>query len=346
MSRKKLRRGGLAAALMVALGSTAYADSVTVVTSGGSYQEAMREATYIPVAEMTGIEIREDAAKSFADVRLQVQSGKPSWDIIEYAMQYCKADEAETLFEDLDYAAIPNAQDIPEASRGKKWIAGSTVYSMVLGWNKSKYNDNPPATWADFFDVEKFPGTRALYAQPRFMLEVALLGDGVPADKIYPLDVERAMKKVSDFGDNVTVFYETHGASVQLLKNGEVDMIAILNGRVDAVIKDGGDADYTFNQGITDSGCLAVLKGSANAASAMKVINGLIDKDVQANIPQKFAYAPINPKAFDTGKIPEEKAKFLPSYPPNAERMMTLDAAWWAKNEAAVTEQWRAIVQK
>lgn len=346
MSSRHFRDGILAAAFVAALGSAAHAESVTVVTSGGSYQEAMREATYIPVAKMTGIEIKEDAAKSFADVRLQVQSGKPSWDIIEYALQYCKADEAETLFEDLDYAAIPNAQDLPESYRGKKWIGGSTVYSMVLGWNKTKYKDNPPATWADFFDVEKFPGTRALYAQPRFMLEVALMGDGVPKEQVYPLDVDRAIKKVSDFGDNVTVFYETHGAAVQLLKNGEVDMIAILNGRVDAVIKDGGDADYTFNQGIVDAGCLAVLKGSANAGPAMKVINGLIDKEVQANIPQKFAYAPINPKAYDTGRIPEEKAKFLPSYPPNAERMIQLDAGWWANNEAAITEKWRAVVQK
>ena len=50
----------------------------------------------------------------------------------------------------------------------------------------------------------------------------------------------------------------------------------------------------------------------------MKVINALLDKDIQANIPQEFAYAPINPKAFATGRIPEAKAKFLPSYPPNA----------------------------
>ena len=67
-----MKAGGLAAAFVVALGTTAFAESVTVVTSGGSYQEAMREATYIPVAQMTGIEIKEDAAKSFADVRLQV----------------------------------------------------------------------------------------------------------------------------------------------------------------------------------------------------------------------------------------------------------------------------------
>lgn len=346
MSSRYITKGILAATFVAALGSAAHAESVTVVTSGGSYQEAMREATYIPVAQMTGIEVKEDAAKSFADVRLQVQSGKPSWDIIEYALQYCKADEAETLFEDLDYSAIPNAQDLPESYRGKKWVGGSTVYSMVLGWNKTKYKDNPPSSWADFFDVEKFPGTRALYAQPRFMLEVALMGDGVPKDQVYPLDVDRAIKKVGDFGDNITVFYETHGQAAQLLKNGEVDIIAILNGRVDAVIKDGGDADYTFNQGIADSGCLAVLKGSANAGAAMKVINGLIDRNVQANIPQKFAYAPINPKAFDTGRIPEEKAKLLPSYPPNAERMMQLDSGWWAKNEAAITEQWRAAVQQ
>ena len=343
-----IRRGAWigATAAMLALGQTASAqESVTMVTSGGSYMEAMRTATYVPASKLLGITIKEDSIRSWADVRLQVQSGKPTWDIVEYAIQFCKSPDIATLYEPIDYSVVTNAGDLPAEYKGSHWVGGTTVYSMVLAWSKRKYGNNPPAGWADFFDVAKFPGTRALYAQPRFMLEVAALADGVPMDKIYPLDVDKSIKKVGDFSKNVTVFYETHGQAAQLLTNGEIDMMAILNGRVDAVIKDGAPVDYTFNQGITDAGCLGVLKGAPNVKGAMKVINALLDKDIQANIPQEFAYAPINPKAFATGRIPEAKAKFLPSYPPNASRMLPMDAGWWGANQAEVDAKWRRMRQ-
>ena len=67
-----------------------------MVTSGGSYMEAMRTATYVPASKMLGITIKEDLIRSWADVRLQVQSGKPTWDIVEYAIQFCKSPDIAT----------------------------------------------------------------------------------------------------------------------------------------------------------------------------------------------------------------------------------------------------------
>ena len=50
---------------------------------------------------------------------------------------------------------------IPKELVQSHWV-GFTAYSTVLAWNKEVYKDNPPKSWADFLDVEKFPGTRAL----------------------------------------------------------------------------------------------------------------------------------------------------------------------------------------
>ena len=44
-------------------------------------------------------------------------------------------------------------------------------------------SDNAPTTMADFFDVEKFPGKRGMRKLGKAMLEMALMGDGVPASE-------------------------------------------------------------------------------------------------------------------------------------------------------------------
>ena len=85
--------------------------------SGGSYMEAMRTATYIPASKMLGITIKEDWIRSWADVRLQVQTGKPTWDIVEYAIQFCKSPDIATLYERIDYSVVTNAADLPSSTR-------------------------------------------------------------------------------------------------------------------------------------------------------------------------------------------------------------------------------------
>jgi len=334
------------AALSAAATPALAQDSITVVSFGGTYQDAERQALYTPTAEKLGIQIREDSLKGIADVRLQVQGGSTTWDVVELGRQYCMADESAALFEPLDFSLLPNAKDLGEDLKGSNWVGGPVYYSYVLAWNKTKYGDNHPRTWADFFDMQKFPGSRALYAQPRFMLELALLADGVSKEDIYPIDVDRALNKIRAIKPSVTTFYASHGQSVQLIKDGEVDMLVMTDGRATAAIKDGADIAFTYNEGIIDAGCLAIPKGAPSKIMAMKAINEFISPEIQANIPTAFSYGPVNPRAFETGKIPTELAATLNSAPENLKLQLTLGSAWWAKHEAEVQPNWNAMVQE
>lgn len=341
-----LRMLVVGAAAFAALEAAQAQDSVTVVSFGGDYQAALREALYDPAAEKLGIVINEDSLRGIADVRLQVQGGNPTWDVVELGRQYCMSSEARELFEPLDLSLIPNAADLDQQLVGENWVAGTVTYSAVLAWNKETYGDNAPQNWADFFDVEKFPGVRAMYAQPRFMLEAALLGDGVAPEEIYPLDVDRAIAKINSIRDHIEIFYTSHGQSVQMAKDREVDMMAMLDGRAAAAIEDGAPFAFTYNQGIFDTGCLAIPKGAPNKENAMRVINELIAAENQANIPLTFAYGPVNPKAFDVGKIPAQLAESLNSSPANMEKQIILDSGWWAEHEAEVQPKWDAMLQQ
>lgn len=319
---------------------------VTVVSFGGTWQDAERKAYFEPTAERLGITLREDQLRGVADVRLQVQGGSPTWDVVELGVQYCMTEDAEDLFEPLDFSAITNAEDLQANLKGERWVAGGAMASMVLAWNDETYGDNPPTSWKDFFDLENYPGARALYSQVRLMPEIALMADGVSPADLYPLDMDRALEKFGSISENIVAFYTSHGQAVQMVKDGEVDMIAILNGRVAEAINDGANFDFTFNQGLIFPGCWAVPKGAPNKSGAMRVINEFLAPDVQANLPRYYTYGPVNPKAFETGKITREQAETLNSSPENLKQQVVMDANWWALNESSVQMRWDEFMQR
>ncbi len=125
--------------------------------------------------------------------------------------------------------------------------------------------------------MKKFPGRRALRNHPIATLEAALMADGVAPDKLYPLDVDRAFKKLEEIKPNITVWWTSGAQSAQLLNDGEVDMVMAWNGRVSALTKEGAKVAYTYNQGILQSTSLCILKGAPNLATAVKFLNEAVD---------------------------------------------------------------------
>lgn len=331
-----------AAALAVSLlaAGPAAAQSITVVDFGGAWQESLKKAVWDPAFQKLGFTLKQDSLQTIADVRLQVQSGKPAWDVVGLPHGECVAAEKENLFEPIDFSQVPNAKDMEPGVNGKTYTGGTVWSAFVIAWNKKKFGENGPKSWADFWDTKKFPGVRAAYDAPRFMVEAAVMADGVAKDKVYPVDVDRAFKKLKEIRKDVRVWYKSFGQAVDLIKNNEVDMIPLLDGRVIDVIKDGADWAFTFNQAVINGACLAIVRGSANKAAAHKVINEFLDPAIQANIPTYFSYGPMNSKAFATGKIAPDVARRLNSNPENLRLQVLLDSNWWGDKRQEVQLKW------
>ncbi|HKS12046.1 MAG TPA: ABC transporter substrate-binding protein [Pseudomonas sp.] len=342
---KTLSMGSTLLCLSVACAMPAVAQQITFVSQGGSYQEAQTKAILDPAAKRLDITIKQDSVPdAWPLVKAQGEAGKPVWDVIDTPPSNCLRGGREGLIEPLDLAQIPNAAKMPEAYRTPYSVAYE-FYSSVIGYNKQSLKKTPQS-WADFWNVKDFPGTRALRNDPMGTLEAALLSDGVPRDKLYPLDVNRAYKRLEQIKPDIAVWWSSGGQSAQLLSDGEVDMLMIWNGRVSAVRKENADVDFTYNDGILQNTQLCILKNAPNYATAVKFVNEAISPELQANLPQYIDYGPGNPAAFDTGKVSAERAKQLPSAPDNAARQAMLSEEWWSSAEGiAAKDRWLKFVQ-
>jgi putative spermidine/putrescine transport system substrate-binding protein len=214
----------------------------------------------------------------------------------------------------------------------------------VLAYNTEHFGDNVPQNWADFWDVDNFPGARSLRNNPVATLEIALLADGVDKDELYPLDVDRAFAKMEEIKPHIDVWWTSGAQSAQLLADGEVDMISMWNGRIDALLDEGMPVDFTFNEGLAALDCLAIPRGAPNKDLAMQALAVMLAPEQQANIPQYINYGPTTSLAFDLGVITEEQMKMSPSAPDNLAMQAITDADWWAENRAAVQERWDAFI--
>jgi putative spermidine/putrescine transport system substrate-binding protein len=307
------------------------AGKITFVSQGGTYQEAQTKAILDPAAKLLNITVNQDSIPdAWPQIKAQAATGKPIWDVVDTPTSNCLRGGHEGLLEKLDFSKIPNGAAMPEKYRTPYSVAYE-FYSTVIGYNKKSLK-KVPQSWADFWNVKGFPGTRALRNDPQTVLEAALLADGVPRDKLYPLDVDRAFKKLQQIKPDVTVWWTSGGQSAQLLHDGEVDMTMIWNGRASAVRKDNPDIDFTFNDGILQNTQLCVLKNAPNLADAIKFVNAAVSPDLQANLPLYIDYGPGNPAAFKTGKIDAKRASELPSSPDNAAKQALMSEEWWASD--------------
>jgi putative spermidine/putrescine transport system substrate-binding protein len=322
------------------------AEQVSYASYGGAYQEGVRKAILDHLPKDHDMEVSEYTLQGgISDIRTKVKGGANVIDVAELYGGYCQQAADEGLLEKLDYSKIPNASGIPEHLRNDYWI-GFTAYSTVMAYNTDVYKDNPPQNWRDFFDTEKFPGSRALMGYSgQTNLEIALLADGVERDKVYPLDVDRSFAKLEKLKPDIGVFWDSGAQATQLATSQEVDMLSIWAARIEAAIKEGAPYAYTLNDAVMDVECLVVPKGSPNPEGAMRLVNHLLDPSYQANLPDYIPYGPMNQDSFKSGKISPEKAAKIVTSEENIKKQLVTNAAYWAQNATSLQERWDKFKQ-
>jgi len=212
-------------------------------------------------------------------------------------------------------------------------------YAFTIGYNTDTFAKAHPTTWAEFFDTKRFPGKRGFWKYATgAIFEAALLADGVQPDALYPLDIDRAFKKLDTIKDDI-VFYETGEQQQQLVASGEAPLVQAWNGRIYSAAKEGQPVANEWNQHLLSYDQLVIPKGAKNAANAQKWMKWYVEHpEAQAGYSNATAYGPITQAALEYVK-PDVLAE-LPTSPENApKRAAIIDYAWWADNYDAVSER-------
>jgi putative spermidine/putrescine transport system substrate-binding protein len=334
--------GGAAAAGLIGAPSAAWAQGkyagqkVVFASWGGVYQDAQKQAFCEPFAKAAGASVIQDGPVDYGKLRAMLESGKPTWDVVDVTIDFLYSGAADNLFEKIDTSAVDVKRIDPKYLHENG--VGDIVWSYNLGYSKTNLKDGKyPTTWADLFDLQKFPGRRMLRDRVSPMLEIALMADGVPADKIYPIDVERAFKKL-DTIKKQSIFWTTNSQSQQLLVDGEVSLGVIINGRLYDAVKKGANLGMEWNQHIQSVDYLVVPKNAPNRAVAMALINQMTTKEAQAKVANIMALAPTNPEAF--ALIDDAVKPWLTTNPDYAKKGMLVNENYWKSNLKPLSERW------
>jgi putative spermidine/putrescine transport system substrate-binding protein len=313
-------------------------DGKTVVFAswGGAYQAAQKAAFCEPFAELTGAAVVQDGPVDFAKYRAMLQAGAPTWDVVDITIDFLYSASKDGVFEKIDPAVVDLKRIDPRYVT--EYGVGDIVWSYNLGYSLTTYSEaNRPRGWADLFDLKKFPGKRMLRDRVEPMLEIALLADGVPKDKLYPLDVERAFKKLDTIKKDA-IFWTTNSQSQQLLVDGEVSLGVIINGRLYDAVQKGAKLGMEWNQALQSVDFLVVSKGAKNRAAGMELINQATTPEAQARVANDMALAPTNPAAF--ALIKEEVKPWLSTNPKYADSSLVVDELYWRDNLKGLMDRW------
>lgn len=347
--------------LSTALSSLAFAaaaQEVNVVSWGGAYTVSQVEAYQKPFTEKTGIKVNSiDADNPATPLKAQVEAGNVSIDLADVelsdAIRLCD----EGLLEVIDPDSLPAAPDGTPASEDfvdgalQDCAVANIVWGTVIAYDTTKFPNGAPTTLNDFFDLEKFPGKRGLLKAAKRSLEMALLADGVPSDKIYEVlgtdeGVAQALAKLDTIKKDV-VWWDAGAQPPQLLADGEVVMTTGYNGRFfNAIAAEGKPFEIIWDGQYLDYDLWVIPKGAPNLENAMEFLKFSTDTQRLADQAKYISYGPARKSSaalvglYQDGKT--EMAPHMPTNPENMKNVITTDPIFWADHDVELSERFNA----
>lgn len=317
------------------------AETLTVTSWGGTYQDGQHKTYFIPFAAQTGIKLVEETySGELAKIKAQVDTHNVAWDVVDVDSNMIVTGCDDGLFEVLDYSKILDRSKFVEGA-ATDCAVGSIVVSTVAAYDNTILKETPKNV-TDFFDLKKIPGKRGMWKRPYVNLEWALIADGVAPKEVYKelatsAGVDRAFAKLDILKGNV-VWWETGAQPAQLLADKEVVLTTAWSGRIQTAINEEKKPfEIMWDAQALDFNFWAIPRGTKNLENSYKFIAFASDAEVMSKQSQYSAYSPANKDAVPL--IPEERAKSLSTNPAHMSNPLVYDAKFWANNGEALTKR-------
>ncbi len=315
------------------------AGKVVIRTIGGAYEEANVKAIFEPFTKATGIEVVKVPA-TLGKLLAMFESGNIELDVVDAGELGMLSLSQKSALDKVNYKSwkLSNPDDLDHR---RDDMVANIYFSTVLAYNTEVFpTGKHPRSWAEFWDVKKFPGARMLtdLTAGAVDLEFALLADGVPKDKLYPIDLDRAFKSLDRVRPSIRKFWDTGALSAQMLADKEVVLGSIWNGRLQAIADKGAPLAIEWNEAALQVQFWGVMKGAKNGDNAQRFIDFACQPQIQAAHAGFIPYGPTNRQAFK--HIKAEVAARLPSSPEHKQKAFLHSGKWWADNRSKVSERW------
>jgi len=326
---------------------------ITFTSWTGPYMRSQMLGFVRPYEDSTGARVHVAHYNGgISEIRDQVESANVVWDVVDLtqadSLRACK----EGLLEDLSGISLPNGadgtpfrEDFVDGALNDCGV-GVIVWGTAFAYSKSAYGDAAPATIADFFDTEAFPGARAIRNDPTVIMEWALMADGVAREDVYSTletadGVERALKKMDSIKTGLQI-WQTGREPVRLLNSGDVAMSSIwaTTGAV-AAKEDGADFAMNFDGRVIELDLFGIPKGSRNKAAAIDFISHASSSGSLANMVTHLPNGPTRKSSL--GLLSDEVLAQIPNGPSYDDKIFIMsDADWWSANHGRLEEAFQA----
>lgn len=329
---------------------------LTVTTWAGDYGRAQASALMRPYAAEKSVDVRlAQWDGDLAEVARAVRTHQYTGDVIDFELP--KAVEAcrHGLLEKIDPTILPPgrdgtlpARDFVMGAIGPCYV-GNVVYSQVM--IAASGLARTPATVADFFDTDTFPGRRVLLgASAKFNLEMALLADGVAARDVYktlatPQGQARAFAKLKALNP---IWAQDSVDAIAKVQSGQAVMATALNGAVFDAAQKGFHPTVLWDHQLYEMDVFAIPAGNPNRKRAQAFIAYATASQPLARMANWVPYGPARRSALafvtanpETGQAMRQ---WLPTAPANFTTAFAIDDGWWLDHGNALESRWQGFI--
>jgi mannopine transport system substrate-binding protein len=321
-----------------------------IATTGGAYDRALREAWFDPFTKATGIKIVSVAATNAemrAKAHAMVKTGNVSWDLyldgeIQAASQgHLQVTEDLTAF----CRQFEGRKDLPKNACAAGGVLLQSTATLLV-YRTSKADEPQPQTWADMWNTKKFPGGRSFpdFNDPWRVMAAALLADGVPREKLFPLDIDRALAKLDQIRPSVTLWWKTGDQSVRGFRNGDYSLGQIWLTRAKALKNEGQPIAWSYKGAFLVGDRIGLVKGAPHRENALKLMAFWLNSPkAQAKTCDVLSCTPPSSQAI--AMMSDEARTTMPGADDIRNSIIVPDAGWINANAALLLERWNSWIR-
>jgi putative spermidine/putrescine transport system substrate-binding protein len=322
---------------------------LTIVGWGGSSQDAHRKAYWTSFTKTSGVALREDTWHGGVGViRTKVIGGDSSWDIVQVETEDLILGCEEGLFQPLDWAKLGGRRAfIPTAVHDCG--VGAMLWSYLIGYDGDRIKGKGPQSWADFWDVKRFPGKRGMRKTPKYTLEFALMADGVPPAQVYatlrtPAGVDRAFRKLDQLKPQI-IWWSSISQVPDLIGSGEVAMSVTSPGRLIVANRtENRHFKVDWHQNIYAVDYWVILKNSPRREEANELLRYMTRPENQMRLAM---FMPTGLTSIEASRrIDPVYKRDTPTDPANMTDALQLDGDFWVEYGDQLTQRFNAWVAR